>query len=143
MNLTILNQTAVKIPKLFMVNWVNTVLKDLGARRIKVHAEDLTIVLVSSQKMRALNRQFRSKDYATDVLSFESFEPSSLGELIICLNVVKKQAKEHQMTFEQELAYMILHGMLHLLGYDHETSAADAKKMFKIQDDIFFNRFSI
>lgn len=142
MNLTIVNHTSGKSPKKFLNDWVKLVMADLLNQGIKTEASQLTIVLVSSQKMRALNRQFRGKDYATDVLSFEGFEPTSLGELIICNSVVIKQAKQHKFSFHQELAYMVLHGILHLLGYDHERSKKEAKIMFKIQDDLFFRHLA-
>jgi probable rRNA maturation factor len=50
---------------------------------------------------------------------------------------LKRQAREHKLSFQHELGYMVLHGILHLLGYDHETSEADAEKMFAIQDEVF------
>ncbi|MNT92934.1 Endoribonuclease YbeY [compost metagenome] len=55
----------------------------------------------------------------------------------MCPDVLKKQAKDHDLTYKHELGYMLLHGVLHLLGYDHETSEEDAEKMFKIQDEAF------
>ncbi len=98
---------------------------------------ELTLVFISSQSMRALNRRYRKRDYATDVLSFDSSDPLSLGELIFCWPVILRQSKEHQLNSELEFFYMLVHGVLHLLGFDHEKSKAQAKKMFKVQDQLF------
>jgi len=71
-------------------------------------------------------------------LSFPGDESQgSLGELILCPQVLKAQAKEHDFSFQEELGYMIIHGVLHLLGYDHEKTSHQAKKMFRLQDQIF------
>ena len=71
--------------------------------------------------MRALNRQFRGKDYVTDVLSFPSDERGFLGDIVIAEGVAKRQAKEHGHSLKIEIQTLVLHGLLHLLGYDHET----------------------
>lgn len=84
-----------------------------------------------------MNKTYRGKGYATDILSFSSEDPRCLGDLVIASSVVRAQAKDHGLSFQEELGYMVLHGMLHLLGYDHEKSRAEARKMFKIQDDVF------
>jgi probable rRNA maturation factor len=99
--------------------------------------QELTLVFLNPKEAKANNKRFRGKNYATDVLSFEGMFPESLGELIMCPQVLQKQAKEHGLKYQEELGYMILHGILHLLGYDHETGTADAEKMFGIQDEVF------
>ena len=71
--------------------------------------------------MRALNRQFRGKDYVTDVLSFPSDERGFLGDVVIAEGMAKRQAKEHGHSLKIEVQTLALHGLLHLLGYDHET----------------------
>ena len=87
----------------------------------------LTVALVSDRTIRALNRRYRRKDYATDVLSFPaSREPSavghepSLGEIVIARGVARRQAREARHGEQTELKLLALHGLLHLLGYDHE-----------------------
>ena len=77
-----------------------------------------------------LNRDYRHKDYATNVLSFvyES-EPRVAGDLVVCLPVVLREALAQGKSTEAHFAHLIVHGMLHLLGYDHETGARDAKRM--------------
>ena len=82
---------------------------------------DLCVALVSDRRMRALNRQFRGKDHATDVLAFPSDERGFLGDIVIAEGVAKRQAKDYGHSLKIELQTLALHGLLHLLGYDHET----------------------
>lgn len=89
---------------------------------------DVAIALVSDRRMRTLNRSYRRKDYATDVLSFPA-EPTpgvagrerSLGDLVIATGVAARQAREAGHSVQTELRILALHGLLHLLGYDHEA----------------------
>jgi probable rRNA maturation factor len=82
---------------------------------------EVTIALVSDTRMRALNRQYRQKDYATDVLSFPANPVESfLGEIVIARGVARRQARETGHAELAELKLLALHGLLHLLGYDHE-----------------------
>lgn len=89
-----------------------------------------TVRFVGTAESRALNRDFRGKDYATNVLSFvyES-TPAVSGDLVICLPVVKREAQEQRKPLKAHLAHMVVHGMLHLQGYDHETGPRDAARM--------------
>ena len=89
---------------------------------------DVTVAIVSDRRMRALNRQFRGKDYATDVLSFPS-DPSAavrpgergfLGDIVIAAGVLERQARDAGHSTAVELRVLSLHGLLHLLGYDHD-----------------------
>lgn len=92
------------------------------------------VEFVDELQIATLNWQFRGKDSATDVLSFPphreslySFqvgEPVHLGELAVCLDVCWRQAKKHRVTLSQEIEKMILHGLIHLKGFDHERSDA-------------------
>ena len=100
-------------------------------------ASELTIVFVDKDKIQELNNQFRGKDKPTDILSFSAIEEGSLGELVICAEIIEKQAQEHQMSHQEECCYMLIHGVLHLLGYDHEKDDSDAKEMYRLQDSIF------
>ena len=95
-----------------------------------------TIVFVSDAAIKELNKRFRGKNYATDVLSFpstaESFEienQSILGEVVISVPRAAAQAKEHGLTFSQEVRQLILHGLLHLCGHDHETDRGEMNKL--------------
>ena len=90
---------------------------------------ELAIALVSDARMRALNRQYRGKDYATDVLSFVAAGPSdpSIGDLVIATGVAKRQAREAGHSYQTELRVLALHGLLHLLGHDHEDPGDDGR----------------
>ena len=132
-------QTA-RIPRAFLRAWVKRSAQELKKEKVRNHsllAADLTLVFVSVKDMQALNHEFRGKKYATDVLSFAPSEPGSIGELVLCQEVLRRQAREHKHSFREELGYMVLHGLLHLMGYEHEKSAAQAKAMFDIQDRVF------
>ena len=91
---------------------------------------DLSVAIISDRRMRALNRQFRGKDYATDVLSFPSEERGFMGDIVIAEGVAKRQAREAGHSLQTELRVLSLHGLLHLLGYDHE---ADDGKMARVE----------
>ncbi|WP_459949477.1 rRNA maturation RNase YbeY [Denitratisoma sp. agr-D3] len=91
---------------------------------------EVTIRFVGAEEGQALNRDYRGKDYATNVLSFVyETAPKVLGDLVVCLPVVLREAKEQGKTVADHFAHMIVHGILHLHGYDHETGAADAEAM--------------
>ena len=99
---------------------------------------DLSVAIVSDRRMRALNRQFRGKDKVTDVLSFPS-DPSTslragergfLGDIVIAAGVAKRQARDAGHSAQTELRVLALHGLLHLLGYDHDD---DDGKMARVE----------
>ena len=103
---------------------------------IGVEDRRATVVFVSDAGMRKLNRQFRGKDYATDVLSFparpESFETeaeTNLGEIVISFDRAQAQAKENGLTVTNETQQLILHGLLHLCGHDHETDKGEMNRL--------------
>jgi probable rRNA maturation factor len=97
---------------------------------------DTTIIFVTDGAIKKLNRQFRSKDYATDVLSFpaqhERFEKAlkrNLGEVVISMDRAATQAKESGLTLANEVEQLILHGLLHLCGYDHQTDNGEMNRL--------------
>jgi probable rRNA maturation factor len=91
---------------------------------------EVAVRFVDADEARALNRDYRGKDYATNVLSFSyAMEPMVSGDLVICLPVVMSEAAAQGKSAEAHFAHLIVHGMLHLQGYDHETGAADAERM--------------
>lgn len=139
MRLELVNRSGRPVPQAFLRRWVRAVDR-AAARKIsakKWRGRSLVIAFVDEREMRGLNRSFRGKDNPTDVLSFEGDDPTSLGELAICPQVISRQAREHGLLVREELGYMVLHGFLHLLGYDHETNERDAKEMFALQDALF------
>ena len=91
---------------------------------------EVAVRFVDAEEGQMLNRDYRHKDYATNVLSFvyES-EPRVAGDLVVCLPVVLREAAAQGKSAEAHFAHLIVHGMLHLLGYDHETGAREAKRM--------------
>lgn len=106
---------------------------------------EVAVSFVSADEIREINRDYRHKDSVTDVISFameegeEDFEDPTdlrvLGDIIICTDRAKEQAEEYGHSYERELGFLALHGLLHLLGYDH-MNEADEKKMFGRQDEI-------
>jgi probable rRNA maturation factor len=88
-----------------------------------------TIAFVSDKKIRELNRQFRGIDKATDVLSFPSDRPDELGDIAVSVDTAAAQAKENGLKFDEEIAQLILHGLLHLSGYDHETDNGEMNRL--------------
>lgn len=140
MNVLIVNDSKHAVPRKFISQWMSDLTTDLKKRRVlksEQASREITLVFLDKKAAKKINFEFRGKDYATDVLSFDSLDKSSLGELILCPEVLKRQAKEHGLTYRHELGYMLLHGVLHLLGYDHETSENDAREMFTLQDAVF------
>lgn len=90
----------------------------------------VTVRFVDAGEGQMLNRDYRHKDYATNVLSFVyETEPVVAGDLAICLPVVVREAAEQGKSAEAHFAHLIVHGMLHLMGYDHETGPEDAERM--------------
>jgi probable rRNA maturation factor len=90
-----------------------------------------TIAFVSDKRIRELNRQFRGIDKATDVLSFPADGPDelNLGDIAISAETAATQAKENGLSFDGEIAQLILHGLLHLSGYDHETDNGEMNRL--------------
>ena len=90
----------------------------------------ITLRLVDAEEGQSLNRDYRGKDYATNVLSFPyEIAPMVIGDLAICHPVVAREAAEQGKTLEAHYAHLVVHGVLHLQGYDHETGEADAARM--------------
>ena len=88
-----------------------------------------TIAFVSDSSIRKLNQQFRGVDKATDVLSFPADEPDNLGDVAISVETAAKQATENGLQVDDEIAQLILHGLLHLSGYDHETDNGEMNRL--------------
>ena len=90
----------------------------------------ITIRFVDTEEGQSLNRDYRGKDYATNVLSFPyESEPIVCGDLVICAPVVEREAAEQGKELEAHYAHLIVHGILHLQGYDHEAGEQEAQLM--------------
>ena len=141
MKIEIINQTKFRLPSIknikASINFFKKALVRKKILNVKLADQKLLVVFVSSLEIRKLNKKFLKKNKATDILSFSPIEENSLGELVLCVEKIKNQAKDHNINFEEEMAYLLLHGLLHLLGYHHEKGGALATKMYKIQDEIF------
>ena len=90
---------------------------------------ELSVVLCSDEHIRALNRAWRGKDSPTDVLSFPMEDEVVLGDLVVSLETCARQAKERSYGLRDELRVLLVHGLLHLLGYDHESGPEDLAEM--------------
>lgn len=100
---------------------INDLTGKIDKRRMLEVAEmvfkgDLSIVFVDSERIRDLNKKYRGKDEPTDVLSFGE----NLKEIVICPEIVEKNAKKLKLDYNKELAKVLIHGILHILGFDHE-----------------------
>ena len=120
-------------------------LKKVAQKVLEIVEQDqaeLCLVLVGNAKIRKLNAKFRKKDYPTDVLSFPAGDelPTGvqlLGDVVISVEKAKEQAKERRRTLNEEMVTLLIHGIVHLLGYDHERSPKDARIMDRLEKKIY------
>ena len=105
-------------------------------RVLPVGTAAVTVAFVSDRAMSALNRQWRRQRGTTDVLSFpavqdefEKMEGSSLGDVVISVEQAARQAKDNDLSLDQEIAQLILHGLIHLSGYDHSTDNGEMDRL--------------
>ncbi len=121
---------------------LSKILKDLNLIQKDVN---ISLGFIDKDTMKELNKKFNNLDYATDVLSFnfqENEEPfrfkqetTFLGEILICLPILKEQAKVKNISEEEEFWNLFIHGLLHILGFDHYDEIS-SKKMFSLQENI-------
>lgn len=114
---------------------------------------ELSLMLVSDRRMRRLNRDFRGKDQPTDVLSFPQLDesgevppaaksiardapPLALGDVVISVDTARRQALELEQEVAHRIRTLLIHGVLHLLGYDHERSRVEARRMFAREHEL-------
>lgn len=113
------------VDKKFLKGVAKTVLKGENTKEA-----GLSVVLVSSGRIKKLNKKYRGKNKTTDVLAFGG----GLNEIVICPSEVKKNAKKYNIEFKKELARVLIHGILHLSGYEHEVSEKKAREMERKQE---------
>lgn len=112
----------------------------------------LSVTLSKENYIHRINKEYRGIDRPTDVLSFPMFQkdeiplektgiPDVLGDIIICIPIVEKQAIEYEHSFKRELAYMLVHGFYHLMGYDHMQE--DEKKVMREKEEIVLSKLNI
>ena len=108
-------------------------LKSLVKKALPDEAK-LSVAFLPPEEIRKFNERYRNKKGPTDVLSFES-DREYIGEVLICPKVVKKQAKQHGLEFEDEIRRVLIHGVLHILGYDHKDPE-DKKRMRNKEEEL-------
>ena len=109
------------LPRHRVTKWIRHALQTNG---------EITVRIVDAEEGQTLNREYRKKDYATNVLTFDyTQEPVVTADLVLCAPVVAQEAKEQKKTLQAHYAHLIVHGVLHAQGWDHETSQADALAM--------------
>lgn len=118
----------------------------VGIKELKLSKKSIgvSVNLVGEAKIKQLNKKYRHKNKATDVISFPMNEKSvirnsksvirDIGDIFLCLSFAKKQAKSENVSIDRKLAQLTVHGFLHLLGYDHEKSEKEEKKMFNLEN---------
>ena len=124
-------------------------IKTLKLKDKDIDSVELNLTLCGKVKIRSLNRDYRNLDKVTDVLSFPiygSLRPGQkdefvfrnieLGDVVICIPVAHKQCKEFGITVDQEIVHQLVHGFLHVTGFDHELSEAEEKLMFKYEEQL-------
>ncbi|CAM3702154.1 rRNA maturation RNase YbeY [Polaromonas hydrogenivorans] len=98
---------------------------------------EITVRIVGAEEGQTLNRDYRGKDYATNVLTFDyTQEPVVTADLVLCAPVVEREAREQGKTLQAHYAHLLVHGALHAQGYDHETGEEDAQEMEALEIDI-------
>lgn len=126
--------------------------KNVPSRRLKTIAQaildaagrpdaELSVALIGNPEMRRLNAVYRQKDYPTDVLSFpvEGAPPGAgalLGDVVISVEKAREQALERGRGSDEEIITLLIHGTVHLLGFDHERSPKDARAMKRVENKI-------
>jgi probable rRNA maturation factor len=104
---------------------------------LQQHDAEITVRIVQADEAQELNKSYRQKDYATNVLTFDySQAPIVCADLVICAEVVEREAKEQGKTLQAHYAHLLVHGCLHAQGYDHELGEAEAEAMEALETQI-------
>lgn len=123
------NQTKSRLDKKEIAKTIERFLK-----KFKLEKKDVSVAFVGSARMKSLNKSYRGQDKTTDVLSFAG-SGDLLGEIIIDYSQIKKQAKSFSQSVKQELNFILIHALLHLVGYDDETEKGN-KEMIALGEDL-------
>jgi probable rRNA maturation factor len=134
------SQSKIKIDKRMIRSTVLKILKTLDCAD-----KEISLSFVDDQNIKQLNKQYLGKDKATNVLSFSLLEgeygninPQILGDIIISVETSQRDALYGKLTIDQEIDFLIIHGILHLLGYNHEnTTEKETKKMRQKEKELF------
>lgn len=134
------NQNEIQVDEVYWTDFSQKILSSLNLSE----DTEFSLTFVNNEEIHKLNKEYRGKDYATDVLSFPFENEFNLpinnimGDVIISLQKAQAQAEEYGHSFDRELGFLIIHGILHLIGYDHETKE-DEVEMFSLQKKLLLN----
>jgi len=131
--LTNVEVTGAAVPRFSRREMAEFVRKVLIALRVDDNIQEVSIAIIEDEAMRTLNRQFRRKNKTTDVLTFPADDSDAdprakgrpLGDIVISIDQARRQALDQRHSLATEVRYLILHGILHALGYDHETDSGE------------------
>ena len=134
------NHKKIAIVKTNLKKKIKRILDALGCRSDC----ELSVLLVDDDEIRELNKNYLNRDYATDVISFSMHEGDfpelndyMLGDVVVSLDNAKEYAEKKGVPFENEVLFLLIHGILHLTGYDHEREGSDAKAMKEKESELY------
>lgn len=124
-----------------MKNCLSRILK-----KINCEGKELSVLFVDDTAITEINRHYLNRDRPTNVIAFSMVEgecgninPHVLGDIVISVDTARRDAEAGGLFFEDEIDYLLIHGILHLLGYDHEASETEAVKMKMKEQELFFD----
>ncbi|MFB4164884.1 rRNA maturation RNase YbeY [Alteribacillus sp. JSM 102045] len=127
------------------ISWLRDILQSACEKEQVQEGSELSVTIVDNEQIHSINQQYRGVDRPTDVISFALNEdeeiadntevPNLLGDIVISIEKAKEQAENYGHSLERELGFLAVHGLLHLLGYTHDTAEAE-KEMFSRQESI-------
>jgi probable rRNA maturation factor len=133
-NISIQNATSTEVSRPQLRRWIVSTLRHIDTKQAQI-----AIIFLGLDEAKKLNQQYRRKNYATNVLTFNLSEQAA--DIVICLEVIAREAKAQNKIFHDHLGHIVIHGVLHALGYDH-LKKSDATQMEALEVDIL-KRFSI
>ena len=129
MNIEVSGAAIPRVSRRELTNFVRKVLLTLEhLGRIEEQISEVSIAFVDDESMKSLNRKFRHRNKTTDVLTFRGDDPY-LGDIVISVDQARRQAREERHSIATEVRYLILHGILHALGWDHETDSGEMNEL--------------
>jgi len=133
MNVNIINQLEEKVSEEVILQVL-----DVASKQLMIGHYSINIILVNNEIIKNLNQSYRDLNVPTDVLTFPDGTLNNLGDIFISIDKARAQSKEYGHSFERELAFLTIHGLLHTLGYDHHTLEEETE-MFALQEKILQN----
>ncbi len=135
-------QKKVKVDRRRLRQTANKIIRELGCRD-----KEISLALVDNDQIREINRQYLNRDYPTNVIAFSQLEgdfgdlnPTLLGDVVISVERAAGDGPDGGLTLDDELDFLFIHGLLHLLGYEHEnTTEAEAQRMKDKAELLFYN----